>query len=220
VDAERSALVRELLAEMERRLRDGEPINGFGRRGDHVLVAMRADAETLAAELRQRYGDAVILSVGNFPYPFPHLSSSPRPRAPVATVAIEGLALRTTLDDAVVPSGRTVRGSVQFENHRSDRITLGTDDPLGGYVVTRGTLEIVGGSGRAARGVAQAISLEHGQTYTLGLITSTASTDATLGYLLPPGDYDVVVPIPLYRSLPEPGDDDRLLTPPVPLRLT
>jgi hypothetical protein len=220
MDAHRSALMREILAEMDRRIRQRDRIRGYRRRGDQVVIALTADGEVLAADLEARYGDAVQLRVGNFAFPFTRPSEFSRDLAPEATVAIDGLVLDAMLDDAVVPSGRSTRGRVRFENRGTARIAIGTGDPLGGYVVLRGTSEIVGGRGRAARGVAMAVTLSPGDTRELAFLLSTASTDPTFGYRLPPGHYDVVVPIPLYQSLPDPGEDDRLLSPPVLLELT
>jgi hypothetical protein len=166
---------------------------------DAVAVELRADQEAAAADLVKRYGDLVAVTVGNFPYPMPADRSSLRADAcRFANVAgpknMQGLVATVSLNSATVRSGLDGEGIVTVTNNGSESVSINTGSPLVGAVVRSGTSTVVGVFLGAIGGLGDGATLQPGQSHDIQALFGTASCDATLGYALPPGNYEVLVP--------------------------
>jgi hypothetical protein len=162
-------------------------------------VILASDQEPLAAELVARYGDLVTITVGNFPYPMP----TDRSALPIgcgnadATGPSSSGGLRATLalDAPTARSGSTITATVTLTNTGTSPASWTGGQPLTGSLVRRGTADIVATFNGSIAGTGDGAELQPGETHTIKAMIGTDSCDPALGYSLPPGDYDVIVPV-------------------------
>ena len=156
----------------------------FGPSQGVLQVAFFADQQADAAALVARYADLVEVTVGLHPYP---LNGSSEPGAPCAGTDLTppvdqlGLAVRLELTQTEVASGAAFNGTLTLRNEGA--AFFGFNTVAGVYV---GGVNDVGATG----------ALQPGDELVLSVIGATATCDASLGYGLPPGGYDVVVAMP------------------------
>lgn len=165
--------------------------SSIGRGMGAVEVALTADQEDVAADLVERYGDAVEVTVGALAYPLseavddcyepPAQGTRPGlrfeivpPTEPVDAVTIDAPKLTSILtntggDTVVVESGENA---------------LGTLYDTDGRVVSTYLF------GQAAIGMST--SLAPGESAEIPVIVSTTSCRADLGYVVPPGEYELI----------------------------
>ena len=192
---------------------------------DAVSVELRADQEAAAADLAKRYGDLVAITVGNFPYPMPADRASLRADAcRFANVSgpknMQGLVATVTLSTATVRSGLDGEGVVTVTNNGSETVSINTGSPLVGAVVRPGTSTVVGVFVGGIGGVGDGASLQPGQTHDIQALFGTSSCDATLGYALPRGNYEVVVPVILSNAATATTTPPLLVSMPAALAVT
>jgi hypothetical protein len=184
--ATRQALQAHLVTEL-----DGTFSSIGGGIGGAVEVALTADQEQLAAELDDEYGDAVDLSVGALAYPLDeatdNCSDLPEP------VAIPGLTFEILPPPEMLyavsldaPSEMAVLRNEGTEPIRFDSGERG----LGTLLDARGRVVSAYTFGQAD--VGSTIDLAPGASQEVVIDVSTASCRAELGYVLPPGDYELV----------------------------
>lgn len=164
-------------------------------------IRLAACATATAAELHQRFGDDVELTVGALPYPPGH---PPRFR-PAAE--LDG--------PAVVRSGHTLWHGLLVGNLTRQRLTI--LGHLTVVVVDPQTGQVVGGFAGAQALAAVPCRVAAGATERIPLLIGTASFTPELGYLLPPGSWGLQAPLTLSRDLGT--RPHRRLTPVLPLTI-
>ena len=153
-------------------------------------MALRADQENLASELAARYGNAVELQVGAFPFP-DRQGSDPQPPAVPALEeqAFERLEISVEAGQRVLEAGDDGHGQLVLRNGSSERIgPLDSGQPLVGSLLNA-SREAVGGYTGWIAGTGLTIDLAPGQSASIPVVYGTASTREELGYALPPGTY-------------------------------
>jgi hypothetical protein len=183
----------------------GRPVllTSIGEGAGVISVTLRADQETLASELAARYGNAVKLRVGWFPFPA-RRRSHPRPpaRPALQEQVFEGLEMSVEAGQQVLEAGDDGHGRLVLRNGSSERIgPLGAGQPLAGSLLNA-SLEAVGGYGGWIAGTGLIIDLAPGRSASIPVIYGTASTREDLGYVVPPGRYWLQVQM---RFRPGPG---------------
>lgn len=194
----------------------GDKLRSAGRGAGVLHLALRADGEDVAADVLAAYGDLVEITVGMLPYPNRFAGDVgcrelPNPILDAALVA------RATLDTTGVRSGGDFGGTVTVTNVGEAPFDLqsgiavalvsepGSDRPIGYYT---GAIADVGLGGL----------LQPGDTFDIQVIGGTASCNTALGYALPPGAYEVRVPVVLLAMHDNaPTEVSYLLSAPVPL---
>jgi hypothetical protein len=171
---------------------------GIGR--GRVTVQLAADQEGLAASFHRRFGDAVELRVGVFPYP-PVLDANHREKGPPA-VAPPPLPLlpheefKVSLEgEIVVKSGGTTSGVLRIHNRGSAEAVIDTNGGVTARVVDPHTGEGVGGFVGAQAAPLVKYRIAPDSTGSIPLLVGTASSVRSLGYAIPPGSWAIEVPI-------------------------
>ena len=178
-------------------------LTSIGEGAGVICVALRADQETLASELADRYGSAVELRVGWFSFPDRRRS---HPRPPAGTAALqeqtfEGLEMSVEAGQKVLEVGDDGHGRPVLRNSGSERIgPLGSGQPLAGSLLNA-SLEAVGGYGGWIAGTGLIMDLAPGRSASIPVIYGTASTREDLGYVVPPGRYWLQVQMRFRRGL-------------------
>jgi hypothetical protein len=188
----------------------------YGPHLDVVSVELHGNAEDIARELHDRFGDAVDLTVGAHSFPFPDPPPpAPLIPAPQSTVRIDAAGLRAIPDSAVITMGETFAGQVEITNIGNDeQLVIDTDQPLLGQLL-RGDHLVSVFPGPVA-GTGQHVRLDPGGRVTLPFFAGTDSLDLRTGAMLPPGGYQLVVVIPVH-SFAGAQVREQLVTPPVPI---
>lgn len=195
----------------------GNRMRSVGIGSGTVNVQLRPDAETLAGSILAAYGDLVRITLGLLPYPDRFAGDPVCP--PIGTIATDTpLVAVTTLEAAATRPGEDFRGTVTVTNsgpvafdfqsgptQTAVVYELGGDAPSGFYT---GSLDAIGFGKRLAPG--ESVDLE--------VVGGTASCDPALGYALPPGAYEVRVPVvQLTMRDAAPTEVSYVLSEPVPL---
>jgi hypothetical protein len=183
----------------------------IGRGSSAIEVVVAANEAQLAGELLARFGDAVEVTVGALAYPLdsaipvcadpPHSASIPglridvvAPTEPISAAGVVPLSLTVTLTNA----GGT---PIQFGSGTATGMIL---DELGNVVSSSSSMAL------ADLGIA--VDLAPGESMELPLVVTTASCDPQLGYVVPPGGYELVAAVQHSD-----GDTTTLHSPPVPI---
>ncbi len=188
-EADRNAIQATLLAELDGRFTS----LGSGGKAGAVTVGLVPTDEALAAELVERYGAAVDITVGALAYPLDD------------AVDVCGPALEPTLRDGlevtlveadeplVVTDLGTVALSIRLTNTGDQPILFDSGQPTATLTDAAGAVRSVDMRGVADVGIE--IALEPGVSEEFDLDVALASCDPTDGYLLPAGDHFVVVSV-------------------------
>lgn len=194
--------------------------------GPPIFVQLSADAEDLAAELVERYGDTVKISVGALPYPDPTVATDFDCRGFEGEIGagdvVDGdLVATLSLEETTVASGGDFSGTATVTNTGTAELAFASGEPLVAIVFRPGTNDPVGLYVGGIDGVGTGADLPPGESISIRVIGGTASCDPTLGYALPAGDYDVRVYVPwdTYPSDNAPVVTTYLLTDPVTLTI-
>jgi hypothetical protein len=173
-------------ADVESRYRD--QLLSIGNGADKVVLQLKPTATAAASEIVGRYGWAVQVSVGFFPYPPPSSTPSVCGWAPSQTV--DRGPLRAVIELPSPRIGHTVALSakVKLTNSGSTTFKVDTGQPLSIYLfAANGTL--VGASPGAVAGTGLGLKLLPGASQEIEAAGGTASCDLHLGYELPDGPY-------------------------------
>src|SRR5262249_13548172 len=132
----------------------------------------------------------------------------------------EGLVATVHTASPNVRSGRDVEGTLRLTNTGTAPVTFDSGEPLTGVVVKRGTTTPVGAYLRPIAGVGKVGTLGPGESTTIHVLLGTSSCDLSLGYAVPPGSYDVIVPV-ILRYPQNSGDpvEVELVSQPSPLEV-
>lgn len=171
---------------------------GIGR--GRVNVQLAADQEDLAASFHERYGDAVELRVGVFPYPpgsgVDHQEKRPpavaRPKLPLLPSEEFEVGLESEI---AVPSGGTKRGALRLRNRGSEEVVIETNGGVTARVIDAQTGDGVGGFFGVQTAPLITFRIAPGGTVLIPLLVGTTSSVRNLGYAVPPGPWAIDVPI-------------------------
>lgn len=180
-----------------------------------LQISLRANETALAETLHLRFGDALEIKLGPHPFPLPTaFLTLPRP-APTSTIDLPNVALRAELDHATLKPGHHILGRVHIRNtSATERLRLETGSPAIGVTLhLDGTR--AGGFNGAVAGIGRTIDLAPGDEGSIGFIAGRDTIDPIQGATLPPGRYQLVVPIVIYTE----GRRDLLVTPPTEVTL-
>jgi hypothetical protein len=183
-------------------------------------ITLTPSAAAVAEDLHERFGEAVVLTVGCLPYP-----PGRQPDRPVARLTpqppgelLNPLGVRAELDGpATVRSGQTLCHGLLVRNLTSRQLMIATNGQVTAVVVDPRTRNVVGGFGGAQTLVGVTFQVAPGATERIPLLIGTASFKPDLGYTLPPGSWGIQVPLTLQRDL---RTREPRLTPVLPLTIT
>lgn len=164
-----------------------------------VKVHVEAWAEPIAQRLHEALGDYVALIVGVLRYPQAELTHPGSPRNDL--VDADPAIVSVTADGQLaVPSGRTLRTKVRLTNRGVQplALTLQSDRTLYGVVVDPRSGQTVNGDMRWAPLTADvSAKIAPGSSVRLDVRVPTASASPSLGYAIPPGEWQVRFRLPL-----------------------
>ncbi|HTU36421.1 MAG TPA: hypothetical protein VMF35_00300 [Acidimicrobiales bacterium] len=163
-------------------------LSGIGQGKGVLHVHLWADQIDVAANLRKRFGAAVELEVGNFPYP--DIASGDRHLAadqePPALPALPDLVTLTISSGTEIRSGSHVYSRLMIENDTTSDLVAGkllppVVDPASGQVVGcyEGAITLERRLDRVPAGTSREVQI----------IIGTASTRPEVGYAVPPGHW-------------------------------
>jgi hypothetical protein len=154
-----------------------------------VILQLKPTATAAAAEIVGRYGWAVQVTVGFFPYPPPSSTPSGCGWAPSRTV--DPGPLRAVIDLPTPRISHTVSfpAKVTLTNNGSTTLTIDTGQPLSIYLFEPDGTALVGASPGAVAGTGLGLKLLPGASHAIDAGGGTASCDLRLGYELPDGPY-------------------------------
>lgn len=192
---------------------------GWGPGFGVVTARLRADQEALAAELHDRYGGMVSLTLGTFPYPMDRpLTWVERLGRPASLrseeVTIPGLQARIELVAPTIRAGADSFARLVLANVGDSPIELRTDQPLRAHMSDPDTREAVGGFTGNIAGTGRMVCLAPGEQTEIQVWIGTASLRRDLGYALPPGGYTLLVHLPVYQQ-DQRGPHTAVTVPPV-----
>ena len=182
-----------------------------GRTDDgRLVVGLRANQRALADEIVEAYGDRVAVRLGFLPYPdVTSALSNGRPPCgdpvlPVTAKATVRLVWRSEPSTFVVKSGDSFEGVVTFTNAGSSGVPYQSGEVASGFVTRVDDDRIVARNDIEIAGIGQGGVLKPGESASVRMISSTASCDPDLGWVLPAGDYRVRVSFDGFVSSPFP----------------
>lgn len=176
-----------------------------------VRVELRPDGASIAAELNRRYGIAVEVAVGGYPYPQTG-ADDPQP-GPVATISRPDLELTAVPATDTVVGGQDPHGDVVITNRGPTTTKLDTNSRFFASLLDVDGMVAGSASGWFA-GTGLMLRIGPGESGRVPFTGGTARPGPD--YVTPPGVYQLVVVVPLF------GPDHpraQLVTPPVPLRV-
>jgi hypothetical protein len=210
--------LEEIRAEIHEMATSSEPslFQGWGTGGGKVSVRLRADGDRLAAQLQEKYGDAVDLTVGFLHFPDcgfpdstePAFASSARPRPELLPEQLHVI----TDEDLEVSSGANLRSTICLINEGSTDVVVSTNGQLTALVIDPNTNEPVGSYAGAQTLSLVRFTAPTARSVEIPLLVGTASADPRLGYAIPPGRWAVEIPIAL-------GDGKLFRAPLLPLSI-
>ncbi len=209
--------VRQPIMDLQRR--DPQPLTGYpSPRGDveqapPFSISLASWAVADAAQLHERFGDDVTLTVGAFAYPTLEHESGPTGRRPqVRTPAYEAGLSVSLAGPLVVRSGYALRADVLVSNGSALEVTILTNRQLQSRIVADDGAEVGGYTG-AQRMPGVTFDVAPAATVVIPVLIGTDSLDPALGYAIPPGHWSVQVELDL-------RDGRRLRSAPLPLTVT
>jgi hypothetical protein len=205
LEVRRTPFPRSQLEEIRRELTETAkshpgPFMQWGISRGRVNILLAADQEGLAATFHKRFGDAVELRVGVFPYPpVPDSGSREKEQATVARPQLPLLSSEefevSLLGEIVVASGATTRGVLRVRNRGSAEAVIETNGGVTARVIDPQTKDGVGGFIGAQAAPMVKYRIAPGSTVSIPLLVGTASSVRSLGYAIPAGSWAIEVPI-------------------------
>ncbi len=174
-----------------------DAIAGMGHGRGVLRVQLWADQADRAEEICQRFGDAVAVTIGMFPYPDrfarPERESEAAldepPPQKLATLP-ESVQVELT-DDLVIRSGAHLRTVIRVHNDSECDVAANTNGQINGTVVHPDTGKRVGCYEGAQLMPLVRFDVPSGSTGDIPLLVGTASTKPELGWAVPPGPWAV-----------------------------
>ena len=198
----------------------GDRMRSVGRGAGEVHLTLRADGEDVAAEMHERYGDLVEITVGLLPYP-DRFSGDPLCGPLVGPIDVDSpLVAVATLDVGSVRSGLDFGGTVIVRNAGADVFDFQSGPTQSAVVFRPGAAAPSGFYTGGMDAIGYGARLEPGGSVSLDVVGGTASCDPALGYALPPGLYEVRVPVvQLTMHDIAPTEVSYVLSGPIPLTI-
>jgi hypothetical protein len=168
------------------------PVGDPDRQPPYV-IALTADALTVAEEMHRHFGDAIQLRLGALPFPLKPDESRLRPflREPIQLDhQIPGLRFKLA-SPIIVTSGSTVEHAVIIANDGLSDLTLHSGKQIRTRVVSLADGTHVGGLTGAYHLVGATFRIGSGHSLHVPMLVGTASYRSDLGYNLPPGQWGV-----------------------------
>ena len=180
----------------------------------YVQLDLTPNGEGLARRLKDAFGDAVSIMVGDFPYPYAPAPTdrSTIPDAPVCPMAIEqyrevmfrhgggpapaigtvpGLTLAPVIDEQPTEAGGTFSGHVTFTNNGGEPVTVDDHTLFASVVDAEHRLVRVYTAAQTADG--RWSTIVPGASHDVALTGDTGTCVPNTGYTLAPGAYGVIV---------------------------
>jgi hypothetical protein len=186
--------LEEIEAEIRRLATSGESgtVKQWGLGQGVVNVVLRASEELLAADLHERYGDALELAVGFFRYPektprYP-LMKPPGERPPLLPAEVAEV---STPEGLTVDSGNDLLSALLTHNNTAEELVVETNGQVTARVVDPETGEPVGGFTGAQHLPRILFRIAPSESRDIPLLIGTASFVQRLGYALPPGRWSI-----------------------------
>jgi hypothetical protein len=177
-----------------------ELMRSVGRGAGVIHLALRADGQDAAAEVLAEYGELVEITVGLLPYP-DRFGGDPMCEPLVGPIAGDSqLVAVAQLAANSVRSGLDFRGTVTVRNTGADAFDFQSGPRHAAVVFKPGSGSPSGFWTGGMDAVGFGKLLPPGESVELELVGGTASCDPALGYALPPGQYEVRVPVVLLTS--------------------
>jgi hypothetical protein len=192
-----------------------------GGSGAPYAVGLAAYAEDVAAELYAAYGTHIRLTVGALPYPPARATSGSAPHPePMRLPVVDDLGLE--LDGPlVVRSGHDAEHPVRITNHTGDRAHLQTSGVLDAVVADPRTGRAVGGSTLPSQAVLVQFTVPAGEGAIVPVFVGTESFEPSLGYRVPPGEWNLLVLISVrFGGAAGRSDVRNAVSPPLPFTIT
>jgi hypothetical protein len=174
-----------------------DAIASMGHGRGVLRVQLWADQADRAEELCRRFGEAVIVSIGMFPYPdrFARTDQPPNPaldEPPPQHLAPLPEDVRIELtEDLVIRSGAHLRTILRVHNDSALDLAANTNGQITGTVVHPDTGQRVGCYEGAQSMPLVRFDVPPGSTNDIPLLIGTASTKPELGWAVPPGPWAV-----------------------------
>lgn len=224
--------VRAVIHEMATTGAQGE-IRRWGPGWGVVQATLAADQEPLAAELHARFGSAVSLTLGAFPYPRDRPATwqeqrvatlqQQRSRQPIVLpeeIIVPGLELRLELLTPQVRSGADGAGRLWLTNAGRSPLGFLTGPTVPAETIDPESGETVGRWVGSMTAVGRRIDLAAGDRTDIRVLVATTSIRPELGYSLPPGEYLARVQLPVNHFEGARGPNRRVVTvPPAPFTI-
>lgn len=188
-EADRNAMQATLVDELSGRFTS----IGAGGKSGRLTVGLNPTEVELAAELVERYGTAVDVSVGALDYPLDDAEAQCPPT--LDANMIDGLAVTvvdTHAEPEVSPAG-TVALTARLTNTSNNLITFGSGHPTSVITDASSTPRTIDTRGVADVGIE--VTIEPGAHGDFDIEVSLGSCDPADGYLLAAGEHFVVVSI-------------------------
>jgi len=182
-----SPTLADVRADIESRYMD--QLISIGNGADKVVLQLKPTATAAAADIVDRYGWAVQVSVGFFPFPPPSSTPSGCSWAPSQTVDPGPLRAVIELPSPQITHTVGFPAKVRLTNTGSKTLMITSGQPLSIYLFALDGTTIVGASPGAVAGTGLELKLLAGGTHEIDAAGGTASCDLRLGYELPDGHY-------------------------------
>jgi hypothetical protein len=162
-----------------------------------LRVQLWADQADRAEEICRRFGEAVMVTIGMFPYPdrFARTDQQPNPaldEPPPQRLAALPEKVRIELtQDLVIRSGAHLRTMIRVHNESAVDLAANTNGQINGAVVHPDTGQRVGCYEGAQSMPLVRFDVPPGSTGDIPLLIGTASTKPELGWAVPPGPWAV-----------------------------
>ncbi len=177
----------------------GPKLRSAGIGAGTIDIALRADGEPIAEQIRAKYGDLVKIQIGLQPYPPGRAPAPDCTNLPGPFVIGSPFAATLELENASVRSGEDFKATATVTNKTDAPAEFESGQPMTAYIYRAGTDQLVGAYDGGIDGVGAGGTLVPGATIDVEVVGGTASCLADLGYALPPGDYDVRAAIDQYE---------------------
>jgi hypothetical protein len=174
----------------------GKHLTSLGQCGHGLLVVMLTPgSESLARQVRARFGPSVQLMVGLTVWNG-HAGRSPTCGI-LATLSSTpaGYSADLDLSSRRIKVGENLAGHVALRNTGTQSVRVLTGQPIQVVITKPGTRRLVGIYEGAIAGTGYAPLLSPGQTQNVGIVGGTGRCDGGIGSALPPGHYDAVAEV-------------------------
>ena len=174
-----------------------DAIASMGHGRGVLRVQLWADQADRAEEICRRFGEAVIVTIGMFPYPdrFARTDQPPNPALdeppPQRLAALPDDVRIELTQDLVIRSGAHLRTVIRVHNDSAVDLAANTNGQINGTVVHPDTGQRVGCYEGAQSMPLVRFDVPPGSTGEIPLLIGTASIKPELGWAVPPGPWAV-----------------------------